>query len=110
MIPIDNIYRTLIPYNKNFPNTYITILPKELQTLLTIYYYDLLEIKCFYSNRTGLYIKKFNTNNKVESSAKIFLPIINLLADHNKNPETGFSPTDFSTDGIFWYPNYTKIT
>lgn len=68
--------RTLI----NYPNTYFNLLPKELQVLLSSFYYGLIEMKIYELttpyHRNEIYvslnIKIFTDNNRIRNDISIY--------------------------------------
>jgi len=99
----------IILYNQ-FTNTYLTLLPKELQDLLTGYYYGPLELIYYHheKDRSVLVIRKF-ANNKLDSSINITISVTNLVEEYEKNHNDGIFPTIDGETTVNWKRKYVEI-
>ena len=77
----------------NYPDTYFVLLPDELLSMLDSYYYGPLEIKLLnykdYRDFEHLRITHFDSNNQIDSSIMIIMPVAKLIKDYMKNHNEG---------------------
>lgn len=106
----DDTKRQGIKYNQMFPETYLTLMPKELAELLSAYYYGPLEVRYFHhSNDPFLNIKEFDNNNRLKISFTIIISIVELLTAHDNSLSGVFDPKKESKS-IRWSTSYINLS
>ena len=98
-----------INYKEKYPNTYFLLLPKELLSLLSLYYYGLLELEYIYfSNIKGLLtIRKFDNHSKLEFQIQLIIIVTKLLSIYNEKEENMTFTGD--SENVVWRPNEVGI-
>jgi|SRR5581483_6350830 len=106
----ESLYHSIIKYNAIYPNTYLILLPKDLQNLLTKYYFGPLELSISYysSMSQTIKIKRFDNNGKMDTVFILYYSITHLLENYERQTKSEIVSYDSRT--IFsWDHNIITI-
>src|SRR5581483_6546268 len=83
---------SILWYKSDLPNTYLTLLPRELFELLYSYYFGSLEITIIHLENSlqGFSIHKYDNANRIQAAMSLKLEASELYTAYISKPNDGY--------------------